>query len=552
MLLEITIRDLAIFCQAHAEFSAGLNVLTGETGSGKTVFLSALRLLQGARAETDLVRRGAERALIQAIFQVGDDPLLVERLREIGAETDDGELLVTREISAQGRSRIRIGGTQASLKDLQTVSRRLFDLHGQHAEQRLFDEDNHAGILVALADAGSLLESYRRSWKEWRDLLAKAQASRERAEEIARDRERFEFQFKELDELKPRIGEDLELEERLAVLSQAGRIAGDVAQIRQILSAETVDRQMGLAARIATRLAATHPPLAGLAESVESARGAIREALGAVDALGIPEEADPAEIDRLNARLARIQRLRARHRTDLPGLVALREELRRALDQADDAPSEVRRFQEQAAAALAEARRKGEELLGVQRKAASVLDADVTRRLQEVGMSGAGFRTRFQPLDECGKDGLAKAAFELCPNPGEGWRDLAEIASGGEASRIMLAIESCLAGADPVPLLVFDEVDAGLSGTVAHAVGGALRTLADGRQIVAITHLHQVAAVAANHLAIAKRTEQGRTFSEVRRLGREERIGELSRMLGRPEDPTVRAHATALLQETGT
>lgn len=549
MLLELSIRDLAIFSGAQAEFAPGLNVLTGETGSGKSVFLSALRLLQGARADVDLVRRGAEKALVQARFRVGDDPLLRSRLDEIGAELEDGDLLLSREVSAQGRSRVRVGGAQASIKDLQAVSRRLFDLHGQHAEQRLFDEDNHAGILVALADAGTLLVRYRDSWKEWRSLLEQARACRERAEEVARDREHVEFQLRELDELKPRAGEDLELESRLAVLSQAGRIAEDVGQVRRILSSEGFEKQLSQASRLAGRLAVAHPSLKELADSVEQARAALQDALRVADGVDAPDEADPAEIDRLNARLARIQRLRARHRTDLAGLVALREELRRRLSEADDGPAEVQRLQARAAAALAEARREGAELLRVQREAAASLDADVAGRLQELGMPGAGFRTRFEELEECGRDGVARAVFELCPNPGEGWRDLAETASGGEASRIMLAIESCLASADPVPLLVFDEVDAGLSGTVAHAVGASLRALASGRQIVAITHLHQVAAVAASHLAIGKRTEGGRTFSDVRRLSRDERVEELSRMLGRPDDPTVRAHARSLLEE---
>lgn len=550
MLLEISIRDLAIFSEAQAEFSLGLNVLTGETGAGKSVFLSALRLLQGARAESDLVRRGAEKALVQARFRVGADSRLRQTLAEIGAELEDGELLLSREVSVQGRSRVRIGGSQASLKDLQAVSRRLFDLHGQHAEQRLFDDDNHACVLVSLADAGELLSSYRDCWRQWRNLLAQAQTCREKVEESARDREQIEFQLKDLDDLKPRIGEDAELEARLSVLSQAGRIVEDMAQIRQILSAEAFEKQLSQASRLAGKLAAVHPGLQGLAESVDLARSSLQEAARAVDDVDVPSEVDPAEIDRMNARLARLQRLCSRHRTDLAGLVALREGLRRKLVEADDGPAEAVRLEALARKALAETRRKAQELAGVQREAAASLDRDVTDRLQALGMDGAAFRTRFQEQEECGRDGLVKAVFELCPNPGEGWRDLAEIASGGEASRIMLAIESCLASADPVGLLVFDEVDAGLSGTVAHSVGASLRDLAEGRQIVAITHLHQVAAVAGTHLVIAKTTEQGRTFSEVRRLEREERVGELSRMLGRPDDPTVRAHAISLLKET--
>jgi len=549
VLLEISIRDLAIFSQAQAEFSEGLNVLTGETGAGKSVFLSALRLLQGSRADADLVRRGADKALVQARFRVGSDPALRAHLVEIGAELEDDELLLSREISAQGRSRVRIGGAQGSLKDLQAVARRLFDLHGQHAEQRLFDEDNHAGVLVALAGAAATSARYREVWNEWKSLLAQAKSCRERAAESARDREFVEFQLKDLDDLKPRAGEDLELESRLQVLSQAGKIADDVAQIRKLLSSEALEKPLSQAARLAVRHAAIHPALRAVADSVEQARAALLEAVGAAQGVDAPEEADPAEIDRLNARLARLQRIRSRHHTDVAGLVALREQLRRKLSEAEDGPAEAERLDARAAQALVQVREIGAALVKAQKDAAAALDRDVTRRLQALGMDGSALRTRFQDLDEPAREGLVKAVFELCANPGEGWRDLAEVASGGEASRIMLAIESCLANADPVGLLVFDEVDAGLSGTVAHAVGASLRDLAQGRQIVAITHLHQVGAVAETHLTIAKRTEDGRTFSEVRNLGREERIEELCRMLGRPDDPAVRAHAVSLLEE---
>lgn len=549
VLLEISIRDLAIFSQAQADFSEGLNVLTGETGAGKSVFLSALRLLQGARADAELVRRGAEKALVQARFKVGDSPALRARLAEVGADLEDGEILLSREITAQGRSRVRIGGAQATLKDLQAVSRQLFDLHGQHAEQRLFDEDNHAAVLVSLAGAGDLLSSYRERWQEWKSLLAQARSCRERAAAAARDREFVEFQLKDLDDLKPRLGEDIELESRLVVLSQAGKIADDLHQIRKLLASDAVEKPLSQAAKLAGKHAGHHPALKNVVDALEQARSALLEAGGIAEGIDAPAEADPAEIDRLNARLARLQRLRSRHHTDVAGLVALRESLRQKLSEADDGPAEAQRIEVGAAHALARAKELGANLSKAQREAATALDRDVTARLQALGMDGSALRTRFQDLDEPGRDGLAKAVFELCPNPGEGWRDLAEVASGGEASRIMLAIESCLASADPVGLLVFDEVDAGLSGTVAHAVGGSLRDLAQGRQIVAISHLHQVAAVAQSHLAIGKRTEQGRTFSEVRNLDRDERVEELCRMLGRPGDPAVRAHAVSLLEE---
>ena len=553
MLLELEIRDLAIFASARAELSNGLTCLTGETGSGKSVFLSALRLLQGARADGDLVRRECEKAVVTARFSLGDpDPRLQTLLAEVGAEVDDGELLISREVGAQGRSRVRIGGASASLKDLAAISRRLFDLHGQHAEQRLLAQTDHAKLLSALAAKPALFEEYTRSWSNWKSLAQKAKKVREQAEEAAGNREFLEFQSKELVDAALKAGEEDELEKRLLVLSQAGQMSEWKAQIRQILSSSSrLEKQVTQVGKFATKLANADETVRPLEALVAQARRDLTEAALMVEGYKVPDASDPADLDRLNGRLARIQKLKSRHKRDFAELIELRDRLVEQLRHADDGQAEADLLDLQAAQARNEAKAAGSKFGAQQEKAARKLDDDVTRRLQDLGMVGASFRTRMEELADPGPDGIWRAVFELCPNPGEGWRDLAEVASGGEASRIMLAIEGCLADSDPVGLLVFDEVDAGLSGTVAHKVCDALKALAGGRQVIAITHLHQVAAGADHHLSIAKQTQDGRTVSQVRPLNRTERVVEISRMLGRPEDPAVRAHAESLLEIPG-
>ena len=552
MLLELEIRDLAIFASSRAEFGAGLTCLTGETGSGKSVFLSALRLLQGARADADLVRRGSEKAVVTARFRLpAQDRRLESLLSEIGAEPEDGELLLSREIGAQGRSRVRVGGASASLKDLSAVSRRLFDLHGQHAEQRLLAQTDHARLLTTLAAVPALVDAYGEAWNRWRALVQKAKKTREQAEEAAGNREFLEFQSKELVDANLKENEEDELEKRLLVLSQAGQLSEWKAQIRQILSSSSIlEKQLSQLGKFATRLANGDGSMRPLEALIAESRRNLTDAAIMVESYKVPDAADPADLDRLNARLARIQKLKNRHKRSFQELIELRDRLVEQLRQADDGQAEADLLDRQALQACSEAREAGAELGAHQEKAARRLDEQVTRSLQDLGMSGASFRTRLEPLPDPGPDGIWRAVFELCPNPGEGWRDLAEIASGGEASRIMLAIETCLADSDPVPLLVFDEVDAGLSGTVAHKVCDSLKALAGDRQVVAITHLHQVAAGADLHLSISKRTSDGRTLSEVRALDRDERVGELARMLGRPEDPVVRAHAQSLLESS--
>jgi len=548
MLLELEIRDLAIFANARAEFGPGFTCLTGETGAGKSVFLSALQLLRGARADAELVRRGSEKATVCARVRVPSDPVLATLLATIGAEPEDGEILISREIQATGRSRIRIGGATATLKDLSSVTARLFDLHSQHAEQRLLSRTDHASLLADLAGETELLRRCRESHSEWRRALEGAREWRERSEATERNREFTEFQHRELAEAELAVGEEEELERKLSVLSQASQIAEWSGQSRQILAeGSALERQLALLAKSMGKLCAADPTLSPALEALRESRERLAEIGSLLDGYDVPDEADPAQLDRMNARLARIQKLKSRHRTDLAGLVALRDRLEKELALVEEGAGEAARLETRAAALGEQTVELGRKLAKTQAAAAVELDRDVTASLDSLGMEGAAFRTRLEERTEPGPDGLVKAVFELCPNPGEGWRELSEVASGGEASRIMLAIESRLAEVDPVPLLVFDEVDAGVSGTVAHHVGTALRELSRQRQVVAITHLHQVAAVADRHLSIQKSTRDGRTFSEVRDLEREGRIQELSRMLGRPEDPAVRAHALSLL-----
>lgn len=549
MLLELDIRNLAVFEKAGIEIPAGFVALTGETGAGKSVFLSALDLLRGQRADASMVRQGAEKAVVTARFLAPTDTAFLALLDEIGAECEEGELLISREILATGRSKARIGGVNASAKDLARVARRLYDVHGQHAEQRLFDEDEHLPVLTRLAGAEAALETYRTHWKAWRDLLSRAREVREQALELERRRDFLEFQWKELEEAKLLPDEEDKLQERLSVLGSLGKVGEWVGQARTHLHDESpLSRALGQLAKLGQKLSAADPRLSRLPDAVEQLQSSFQEAAALVEDYEIPAEADPAELDRMNARLAQLQKLKGRHRCDYPGLVALRTSLRRDLDLMEEGGFQAEELEAKAAKELETARNLGQDLSKSRREAAARLDQDVTTRLQALGMPGAEFRTRIDTLPEPSAQGLEKAVFELCPNPGEGFRELAETASGGEASRIMLAITGVLSAADPVPLSVFDEVDTGLGGTVATRVAQELESLSRGRQVLAVTHLPQVAASAAAQMVIAKETSEGRTRSRLRLLEGKSREDEICRMLGDPANPTVRAHAAKLLE----
>jgi len=398
MLLELEIRDLAIFASAKAELGSGLTCLTGETGSGKSVFLSALRLLQGARADADLVRRECEKAVVTARFSLGQpDPRLQTLLSEIGAEPEDGELLVSREIGAQGRSRVRIGGASASLKDLAAISRRLFDLHGQHAEQQLLAQTDHAKLLTELAAKPDLVAEYAGTWSTWKALVQKAKKAREQADEAASNREFIEFQSKELVDAQLKPAEEEELEKRLLVMSQAGQLSEWKAQIRQILSSSSIlEKQLSQLGKYGTKLANGDESMRPLETLIAEARRNLTDAAIMTESYKVPDAANPADLDRLNARLARIQKLKNRHKRDFNELLELRDKLVEQLRQADDGHAEADLLDLQAGQAREQAREAGSKLGAHQQKAARKLDEEVTRRLQDLGMVGACFRTRLE------------------------------------------------------------------------------------------------------------------------------------------------------------
>jgi len=549
MLLELEIRDLAVFEQCRTDVPEGFVAITGETGSGKSVFLSALDLLRGLRGDSGTVRQGAEKAWVSARFLAPTDAAFATLLEDVGASCEDGELLLSREILASGRSRARVGGATVSLKDLSRVARRLFDVHGQHAEQRLFDESEHLPILTRLAGAQGVLEGYQAHWKAWRDTLNEVREVKEQAVELAKKREFLEFQWKELDEARLLAGEEDSLQERLSLLGQMGQMGEWIGQAQGLVHDDSsLQRGLSQLSKLGQKLSATDPRLSRLSDLIETLRASVMDIAGLVEDYEVPAEADPAEIDRWNARLSLIQKLKGRHHCDFAGLLSARDAMRKDLDRLEDGGLFVAELEAKAAREREAATRLGQELSRSRRHSAAMLDREVTVRLQALGMPGAQFRTRFDVLPEPAAQGLEKAVFELCPNPGEGFRELAETASGGEASRIMLAITGVLSAADPVPLSVFDEVDTGLGGVVATRVAHELALLAKGRQVLAVTHLPQVAASAPHQMAISKETTDGRTRSRLHPLTGREREDEICRMLGDPGNATVRAHAAKLLE----
>jgi DNA repair protein RecN (Recombination protein N) len=533
MLRFLRIRNLAVIHSADVEFEPGLNVLTGETGAGKSILVEAVGLLLGGRASGDLVRTGEDSATIEAIFESGGE-----------------ELLIRREITAQGRSRAFINGTLATAGALKDLSGRLIELHGQHEHQTLLDPSTHLSVLDA---AGESNEAVARTAAAF-DVMRAARDELARMRAVAADRdarlELITFQLAELDRAAPSPGEDEELAAVRQVLSNAERVERLCAESYASLydRDDAILASLGGVWRRVAELATLDPQFQPYVEARESVKSQLEDLALFLRRYADAIEASPARLQQVEERLALLDRLKRKHGPTLADVIARREALRREhsdLTRGDERIHELDEAHARAKAVyLAAARTLSEERKRVAVRFAAALE----RVLAELAMEQTRFDVRFaEPLPESdwSPSGLDAAEFYVSPNPGEELRPLARIVSGGELSRVMLAIKTLTATSRhgfsdaatrmpsaATPGLIFDEVDAGIGGRVADVVGCRLRALGSAFQVLCITHLPQIAAYADTHFQIDKRIERGRTRTTVRRLDTAGRIDELARMLG--------------------
>jgi DNA repair protein RecN (Recombination protein N) len=554
MLKTLRIRQLAVVEDLSVEFGRGLNLLTGETGAGKSIVVDALQLAAGGRADAALVRTGSERAIVEAGFEIGDVRLL-EALAERGIDVEDGTLVVRREIAAAGAGRVLVNGSPATVSLLRDVAAHLLELHGQHESQRLLEPEQHLPLL----DAFGRLAAERAAVAAAAGAAAEAGRRLTEIEESQRDREaRREAMtavIREIEAVAPVPGERESLEAERRLLANATRLAA-LLEDAAALVWEAEPSAAGLLARAcrpAAELAAFAPELAELSARLTSARVEVEDLGAAFAAWRERVEADPGRLEEVEARRAALDRLLLRHGPDEPAALAARDaagaELSRlgALDgEAVAAAAAV----EEAAARYAEA---AAALAAGRRKAAEALGPAVAAQLGALAMPRARFSVAFAPArTPLSPMGTERAEFLLAPNPGEEARPLARIASGGELSRIMLALHVVLEDAGLARTVVFDEVDVGIDGGTADAVGARLARLAARRQVLCVTHLPQVAAYADRHYHVRKRVEGGRTRADVLPLAGSDRIDELARMLGGKTVTEIsRRHAADLLAAAG-
>lgn len=552
MLNHIHIRDFAIIDKLDIDLHKGMSVLTGETGAGKSILIDALGLALGDRADSDVVRAGSKRAEITANFELADLPEAQAWLEENELD-DDGQCLIRRTIAVEGRSKGFINGSPVPIQSLRALGDLLVDIHGQHEHQSLMRADAQRELVDDYAGHSALLEQLAAACNTWRE----ANEEYERLRQAASDRDsRLDFlryQVQELETLAPAQDEYLELEQEHARLANVGRLQDTAHQQVEALDENEQSSVTHLLARavnalnglreVDSRLGDIADNLNGALASVEDASKELRHYLDSLDA-------DPARQNEVESRLSLFIDLARKHHVKPAELIQQFDALRHELDALQHAETRLEGLQEEIATHLARYHALADKLSKSRRKQARALAKQVSAHMQELGMPGGQFDIVLHARDQATPSavGMEKIEFVVSANPGQGLKALSKVASGGELSRISLAIQVVLANNVRIPTLIFDEVDVGIGGGVAEIVGNRLRSLADNRQVLCVTHLPQVAAQAHHHLQVSKTLGKGHTGTSIQHLEEAARGQEIARMLGGVEitEQTL-AHAKEML-----
>ena len=544
MLRGLDIRDMLIIDRLELEFQPGLNVLTGETGAGKSILLDSLGFVLGWRGRADLVRQGAEQGEVTAWFDLPDDHPAHAVLEEAGIP-NGAELILRRVNGLDGRKTAWVNDRRSSGEVLRRLSDTLVELHGQHDDRGLLNPRGHRALLDAYMNRPDLTEAVRLAWRKRQDATKALDAARAALEEVQAEEEFLRHAVGELDKLAPEPGEEADLDARRRMMQSAEKVREDVARAHAALGSDGAEGAMSDALRWLDG-AAEHTgdqlddPVAALgramAELGEAADGVQR----CLEAL----EFDPLELEATEERLFAIRGLARKHSVapdDLANFADLLRDRLNRLDQGADDIASLEKSAKQAATAYAEA---AETLSEARAEAAARLDAAVMAELAPLKMERAEFRTALTAGDP-GPDGSDEATFTVATNPGAPAGALNRIASGGELSRFLLALKVCLTGDTPGVTMIFDEIDRGVGGATADAVGRRLAALASTGQVLVVTHSPQVAALGAHHWRVAKRVEGEATLSTVTSLDSDERVDEIARMLS-GDRITAEARAAAL------
>ena len=559
MLCSLYVRDYALIEELEVEFGSGLNVLTGETGAGKSILIGALSMILGERASTDSVRSGAKKAVIEGAFDEADTPPINELLAANGidalpggSESRSGRIILRRQITDR-QSRGFVNDTPATLDVMRAVAAELIDLHGQHEHQSLLKTKKHLQLLDNFGSLGDLRHTYQQHYDRVAALTDERDELAARRERLEEKRQLYEFQIEEIDEVAPEAGEDERLDAERRKLSNAEHLFEATRELYRALyeAEDAVNDRLVVARNELQDLARIDDAFSEQLAEVESAQISVAEAASFLQDYGARIEFDPERLAEIRERVSELERLKRKYGGSLEAVLDHRREIGEEYELAADvegALAELADKIEVAQRTLSEAARR---LSEKRKEVAARIEEAILEELSKLGMPESRFEVRFTKEErgdgwifsedrEANRDtryaafrrGMDRVEFYISTNVGEELRPLREVASGGEISRIMLALKTILAKSERLPILVFDEIDVGISGGIARKVGRSMHDLASYHQIIAITHLPQIAALGDEHFRVAKHVEEGRTVTGIERLDEEEQAAQVATLIG--------------------
>jgi DNA repair protein RecN (Recombination protein N) len=551
MIRELRIKNLALIEDVHVEFAGGFSVFTGETGAGKSILVGAIGLLLGERASSEQVRRGSDEAEVSGVFELGTmRKPLVDIFSKNQIPDEGGTCIVRRVIARNGKNRVYINQVPLPLSVLKDTGDNLVDFHGQHEHQSLLDPHHALLTIDSLPGVDKPAQEYGLKYAEFRAARDALDAHDKRSAELAAKRDIIEFQYNEFKHLKISAGEETKLEEDLKLLSSSAQRLECVSNINEALTGNdaslhhhigVIKKNLEVLGRYDASVLPWITDLQGASSvfwELESFCGKYLESLGAA--------ATPLQIDVINGRLAKIQRLKKKYSCDCDGLLEKERGLKADLDALVNIDADRRILEKQEQSLAAECMKAGKALGAARRRHAAAFDRAISVEMAKLGFTDGQWTTDFLPREAPQADGLEDAQFLVRTNPGEPALPLVKIASGGEISRLMLAIKTVLAAHDHIPILIFDEIDSGIGGMIAKEVARSLSALSASHQLFCISHLHQIAAMADHHYHVYKDTQGGRTVTMVKELAQKEKVDEIARMLG-GDSAIARKHAEELL-----
>lgn len=550
MLKELSIKNVALIEQLNIEFDDGFNVLTGETGAGKSIIIDAVNLVLGERASKELIKSGAGKASVEAEFDISGIPAVRAAMDEAQLDADDG-LIISRELSVSGKNICRINGTLVNLATLKQITDLLVDVHGQHEHQSLLSQNKHISFLDSFCHeaVGGPKERVKKLYAEYKAIREALLGGFSSEDERAREMDILRYQIGEIEKAALSESEEAALNEKKEVLANAERI---MAALQESCEALTGD---GGAVELVRFASSDMAGISGLSAEYDEAAKRLEETYYAVQDIGYALrdmrnafEFDPAMIDEIQQRLEVYSGIRKKYGPTIADVESFLANARQRLEELEGAAQKRDELEKKLEDVSERYAKAAAELTRIRRVAAGELEKELLQQLGELGMEKARFQVEFSQVEAFGANGMDRVEFVMSANPGEELKPLEKVASGGEMSRIMLAFKAIAARADSIPTLIFDEIDTGISGRIASVVGNKMVNISDSHQVLCVTHLPQIAALADAHFMVEKSDDGQQTRTSMHRLSLEERYEYLARMMDGAEQSSIAYdHARALI-----